>query len=50
MGEIRRAMTETQALDLLASNGKLVKRPIAINGASVTVGFDVEEYKKIWTA
>jgi len=45
-----KTMTEAQALDLLAGNGKLVKRPIAINGADVTVGFDVEEYKKVWTA
>ena len=45
-----KTMTEAQALDLLASNGKLVKRPMAIKGATVTVGFDVEEYKKVWTA
>ncbi len=45
-----KTLTEAQALDLLAGNGKLVKRPIAINGADVTVGFDVEEYKKIWSA
>ncbi len=45
-----KTMTEAQALDLLAGNGKLVKRPIAIKGTVVTVGFDVEEYKKVWTA
>ena len=41
-------MTEAQALDLLASNGRLVKRPIAVDGDRVTVGFDEEEYKQIW--
>jgi arsenate reductase len=41
-------MTESQALDLLAGNGKLIKRPIAINGGTVTVGFDEGEYKNVW--
>jgi arsenate reductase len=41
-------MTEAQALDLLASNGRLVKRPIAVDGDRVTVGFNEAEYKKTW--
>ena len=41
-------MTEAQALDLLASNGRLVKRPIAVDGDRITVGFDENEYKKVW--
>jgi arsenate reductase len=41
-------MTESQALDLLASDGMLIKRPIAVDKHKVTVGFDIEEYKKVW--
>ena len=43
-----KAMTTAQALDLLAGNGRLVKRPIAVDGDKVTVGFDEDEYKNIW--
>jgi len=42
------SMTESEALDLLASNGRLVKRPIAVDGDRVTVGFNEEDYKSIW--
>jgi len=45
-----KTMTETQALDLLAGNGKLVKRPIAIDGSTVTVGFNEGEYKDKWVS
>ncbi|MZG29965.1 MAG: Spx/MgsR family RNA polymerase-binding regulatory protein [Nitrospinae bacterium] len=41
-------MTESQAIDLLASNGKLIKRPIAVDKDKITVGFDIEEYKTVW--
>lgn len=44
-----KSMSESQALDLLASNGKLIKRPIAVEGSKITVGFDPDEYKKIWS-
>jgi len=43
-----KTMTEAQALDLLAGNGRLVKRPIAVDGDRITVGFDENEYKKVW--
>ena len=43
------AMTEAQALDLLSGNGRLVKRPIAVDGNRITVGFNESEYKDIWT-
>lgn len=42
-------MTEAQAIDLLAGNGRLVKRPIAVAGNRVTVGFDESEYKEVWS-
>ena len=43
-----KTMTESQAIDLLASNGRLVKRPIAVDNDKITVGFDIEEYTKVW--
>ena len=41
-------MTETEAIDLLASNGRLIKRPIAVNKDKITVGFHVDEYEQVW--
>ena len=43
-----KTMTENQAVDFLASKGRLVKRPIAVDKNKITVGFDIEEYKKVW--
>ena len=43
------AMTEAQAIELLASNGRLVKRPIAVDGNRITVGFNEIEYKEVWS-
>ncbi|HJO01204.1 MAG TPA: Spx/MgsR family RNA polymerase-binding regulatory protein [Nitrospinaceae bacterium] len=42
-------MTEAQAIDLLAGNGRLVKRPIAVAGDRITVGFGESEYKEVWS-
>ena len=42
-------MTEAQAIELLSSNGRLVKRPIAVDGNRITVGFDEVEYKEVWS-
>ena len=41
-------MTEAQAIDLLASNGRLIKRPIVVDKDKITVGFNVDEYKQVW--
>ena len=43
------SMTEAQAIELLSSNGRLVKRPIAVDGNRITVGFDEVEYKDVWS-
>ena len=43
-----KTMTEAEAIDLLASNGKLIKRPIAVDKNKMTVGFNAEEYKQVW--
>lgn len=41
-------MTQEQMLELLASNGRLIKRPIVTDGTKVTVGFKEAEYEEIW--
>ena len=43
------AMTEAQAIELLSNNGRLVKRPIAVDGNRITVGFNEIEYKEAWS-
>ena len=37
-------MTEEEQLELLASDGMLVKRPIVVNGEDVLIGFKEAEY------
>lgn len=39
-------VTEAQALDALAADGKLVKRPFVLRADSVLVGFDEATYQK----
>ena len=39
-------VTEAQALDALAADGKLVKRPFVLTVDAVLVGFDEAAYKK----
>lgn len=41
-------MSEDEKLALLASNGRLVKRPIAFDENKVTVGFKEAEYAEVW--
>jgi arsenate reductase len=41
-------MTERQMLELLASNGRLIKRPIVTDGHKVTVGFKETEFETTW--
>lgn len=38
-------MTDEEKLDLLASDGMLVKRPILVNGKTVLVGFKEKEWE-----
>ena len=45
-----KTMTEATALKLLAANGRLIKRPIAVSSDRVTVGFNEDEYQKAWPA
>lgn len=41
-------MSEAEMTALLASNGKLIKRPIVTDGERVTVGFKEEEFERVW--
>ena len=43
-----KSMTEAQAIDILASNGRLIKRPIAVDKDKITIGFNADEYKQVW--
>lgn len=47
LGEKLDDLTESQALDLLAENGRLVKRPfLVVDGKPAAVGFKEDEWKK----
>lgn len=41
-------MSEVEVIELLASNGYLVKRPICLDGERVTVGFKEEAFESVW--
>ena len=41
-------MSEDEMLALLASDGMLIKRPIAFDGQRATVGFKEENYQSFW--
>jgi arsenate reductase len=41
-------MSEEEMLELLASNGKLIKRPLITDGRTVTLGFKEEEMEAAW--
>lgn len=41
-------MSEDEQLELLASDGMLIKRPIVTDGKKVTVGFKEVEFNEIW--
>ncbi|MGN1400137.1 MAG: arsenate reductase family protein [Bacillus sp. (in: firmicutes)] len=41
-------MTEEEQLELLSSDGMLIKRPIVTDGQKVTVGFKAEQFEQTW--
>lgn len=45
--KIKAGMTESEALQLLAKNGKLIKRPFLLTSGDGTVGFKEDEWKKL---
>ncbi len=42
------SMSETETLDLLSSNGNLVKRPFVLTNETGLIGFKEEEWKKVF--
>lgn len=42
------SMSEQEQLELLASHGMLIKRPIVTDGKKVTVGYKEEQYEQVW--
>ena len=42
------SMTETQALEILSKNGRMIKRPFVVSSNQITVGFKMEDFKKAW--
>ncbi|MGM7681053.1 arsenate reductase family protein [Cytobacillus sp. Hm23] len=40
--------SEADLLDILASDGMLLKRPIVTNGSAVTVGFNEKQFEDTW--
>jgi len=45
-----KSLTEAQLIRLIASDGRLIKRPIVTDGEKVTVGFKEGEYDQVWSA
>lgn len=43
-----RTASEDELLELLASDGMLIKRPIVTDGEQVTVGFKEEVFEETW--
>ncbi len=43
------ALTVQQILELLAGNGRLIKRPLMTDGHKATVGFDEERFRAVWS-
>lgn len=41
-------MSQKEQLTLLASNGKLIKRPVVTDGQRVTLGFKADQYGEVW--
>lgn len=46
--KIKSGMTESEALDLLAGNGKLIKRPFVLTSSVGTVGFKEDIWMKLF--
>lgn len=41
-------LSKAEQIALLASNGRLIKRPIIYDGQRITVGYKEDEYERIW--
>lgn len=45
--KIKAGMTESEALELLTKNGKLIKRPFVLTDKTGVVGFKEDQWKKL---
>lgn len=45
-----KSASDEELFDLLASDGMLLKRPIATDGTQVTVGFKEDTYQQTWAS
>lgn len=43
-----KTMSEAEMLDILATDGMLIKRPITTDGSIVTVGFNEKQFEGTW--
>ncbi|MFC5602556.1 arsenate reductase family protein [Sporosarcina koreensis] len=43
-------MTDDEKVELLATDGMLMKRPLVTDGAKVTVGFKEDQFEEVWGA
>ncbi|HUC91701.1 MAG TPA: Spx/MgsR family RNA polymerase-binding regulatory protein [Paenibacillus sp.] len=41
-------MSEEERIATLASNGRLVKRPVVTDGKTLTVGYKEDEFERVW--
>ncbi|MDN4608811.1 arsenate reductase family protein [Sporosarcina highlanderae] len=41
-------MTEEEKIELLSTDGMLIKRPIVTDGSIVTVGFKEDQFEDVW--
>lgn len=48
MKEKVKQLSEDEIIKILSEDGRLIKRPIVTDGKKTTVGFNEEEFKKIW--
>lgn len=46
--QIKNGMSESEALELLSQNGKLIKRPFLLTDKGGTVGFKTEEWAPLF--
>lgn len=46
--DIVKTASEDELLEILASDGMLIKRPIVTDGEKVTVGFKEEMFAEVW--
>ncbi|WP_411953769.1 arsenate reductase family protein [Alkalibacillus sp. S2W] len=44
------SMSEDEQIELLASDGMLIKRPIVTDGQQVTVGFNEDTFDETWNS